>query len=77
MATYDGNSIFVFVVSRNVKGEQVLVHISTVPIPFANTPLMLSKGIVYCHTQVTYSKSSRYMFDVTEWTREHHSSEVP
>jgi hypothetical protein len=25
-------------------------HIATVPLPFGNHPLMVSKGIVYCHT---------------------------
>lgn len=29
----------------------LLTHILTVAIPFGNIPLMLSKGIVYCHTE--------------------------
>lgn len=30
--------------------EQEMSHIGTLKIPSGNTPLLLSKGIVYCHT---------------------------
>lgn len=31
--------------------EQVLNQLATMPIPFGNMPLLLSKGIVFCNTQ--------------------------
>ncbi|KAH7716252.1 hypothetical protein AAVH_16378 [Aphelenchoides avenae] len=47
---HDGTSLFAFVISKNTKGDFVLNHISTMRVPFGNYPLILSKGITYCHT---------------------------
>ncbi|KAK6745808.1 hypothetical protein RB195_012120 [Necator americanus] len=47
---YDNTSIYVYLLNRSqIEGESV-IYIGSTKLPFAHTPLMLSKGIVHCLT---------------------------
>uniref|UniRef100_A0A914HUV5 WD repeat-containing protein 19 n=1 Tax=Globodera rostochiensis TaxID=31243 RepID=A0A914HUV5_GLORO len=48
---HDQHTIFVFMHVRNSRKENSVNFISSVQIPFGNVPILLSKGIVHCHTQ--------------------------
>ncbi|KAL3120594.1 hypothetical protein niasHT_007886 [Heterodera trifolii] len=48
---HDQHTIFVFMHVRNTRKEISVTFLCSVQIPFGNVPILLSKGIVHCHTQ--------------------------
>ncbi|PAV80221.1 hypothetical protein WR25_20097 [Diploscapter pachys] len=47
---FDSHSIYVFLLAKGQIEKEQIMYIGSTKLPFGNTPLMLSKGIIYCQT---------------------------